>query len=56
MISVFESKKQYYMTRAVAEELPDEHKRFILQYLHEKQQYLTDYLQIFEFYIENGQQ
>lgn len=44
------------MTRAVAEELPEEHIQFIIKYLESYQDRLTDYLQVFEFYIENKEQ
>ncbi|MEL4024036.1 DUF960 family protein [Lysinibacillus endophyticus] len=53
---MFEPNKPFYMTRAVAQELPVEHQQFILQYIFEHHQQLTDYLQIFEFYIEKDQQ
>ncbi|MCP1143660.1 DUF960 family protein [Lysinibacillus endophyticus] len=53
---MFEPTKQFYMTRAIAEELSVEHQQFILKYIFEHHQKLTDYLQIFEFYIENEQQ
>lgn len=56
VISMFESNKPFYMTRAVAEELSHEHQQFILQYIYENHEQLTDYFQIFEFYIENGKQ
>lgn len=56
VILMFETTKPFYMTRAVADELPVEHQQFILQYIFEHNQQLTDYLQIFEFYIENNQQ
>ncbi|MFV2046290.1 DUF960 family protein [Metabacillus sp. YM-086] len=46
---MFEADKPIYMTRAVAEELPDELKYFIVQYLHGCHHNLTDYLQVFEF-------
>lgn len=45
-----------YMTRAVAEELSTEHQQFIFRYLRQLQNQLTDYLQVFKFYIENNQQ
>lgn len=44
------------MTKAVAETLPSEHQQFILNYLVAQAEQLTDYLQVFEFYIENGEQ
>jgi len=44
------------VTRAVAEQLSGEHQLFILKYLHEHQASMNDYLQVFEFYIENGEQ
>jgi hypothetical protein len=53
---MFENNKKRYMTRAVAEELSDEHQQFILAYIEENQKQLTDYFQIFEFYIEENQQ
>lgn len=56
VILMFELTKPFYMTRAISEELPVEHQQFILQYIFENHQQLTDYLQIFEFYIENDQQ
>ena len=46
----------YYMTRAVADELSGEHQQFILRYLVEQALQLTDYLQVFEFYVENDEQ
>ena len=53
---MFEKNIKRYMTRAVADELSDEHQRFILTYIEENQKQLTDYFQIFEFYIEGNQQ
>ena len=53
---MYQSVQGYYMTRAVADELPGEHQQFILQYLVKQQKQLTDYLQVFEFYIENNEQ
>lgn len=53
---MFERNKPRYMTRTVAETLSKEHQQFLLRYLDEKQERLTDYLQIFEFYVENNQQ
>ncbi|MBY6088504.1 DUF960 family protein [Priestia flexa] len=53
---MFERHKPMYMTRAISEELSKEHQQFIFQYLREQQNQLTDYLQVFEFYIENNQQ
>ncbi len=44
------------MTRAVAEELPDEHKHFMVQYFHENHEMLKDYLQVFEFSITGKKQ
>lgn len=52
---MFEQSKPFYMTKAISEELPVEHQQFLLQYFKHYHQ-LTDYLQIFEFYIENDQQ
>ncbi|WP_342533879.1 DUF960 family protein [Lysinibacillus sp. FSL K6-0057] len=46
----------FYMTRAIHEELPEEHQQFILKFLLQHHLQLTDYLQIFEFYIENDEQ
>ena len=45
-----------FVTRAIAEQLSGEHQLFILKYLHEHQASMNDYLQVFEFYIENGEQ
>ena len=56
VILMFEPTKPFYMTRAISEELPVEHQQFILQYIFEHHQQLNDYLQIFEFYMENDQQ
>lgn len=53
---MFEPSKPFYMTRAVADELSQEHQQFILQYIFEQYEQLTDYLQVFEFYVENDQQ
>jgi succinate dehydrogenase flavin-adding protein (antitoxin of CptAB toxin-antitoxin module) len=53
---VFEKDKPTYMTRAIANELDKELQQFILRYIDENGEQLTDYLQIFEFYIENNQQ
>lgn len=53
---MYQSVQGYYMTRAVADELSGEHQQFILQYLVKQRKQLTDYLQVFEFYIENGEQ
>jgi len=44
------------MTRTVSDELSQEYKQFIIQYIHENHKQLTDYLQIFDFYIEDEQQ
>lgn len=49
---MFESTKPFYMTRTVADELSYEHKQVIIKYLFEHYEQLTDYLQIFEFFIE----
>ncbi|MEK4712065.1 DUF960 family protein [Sporosarcina sp. FSL K6-5500] len=46
----------FYMTRAINEELNQEHLHFIIKYLFEHSEQLTDYLQIFEFYTVNDQQ
>lgn len=48
--------KKVYITRGIKDELPYEHQFFIVKYLHEYEQHLTDYLQVFEFYTENNQQ
>lgn len=53
---MYESVQGYYMTRAVADELSGDHQQFILRYLVEQQKQLRDYLQVFEFYIENDEQ
>lgn len=57
---MFEPSKRFYMTRAIAEELSIELGQYIFhyifQYILKNHQELTDYLQIFEFYIENNQQ
>lgn len=53
---MFEAEKARYMTMVVAEELSLEHKQVILNYIHNHKAQLTDYLQVFEFYIENDQQ
>jgi hypothetical protein len=53
---MFEKDKPTYMTRTIANELDKEHQQFILRYIDENGEQLTDYLQIFEFYIENNQQ
>lgn len=44
------------MTRAVANELSQEHQQFILRYIQENQKKLTDYMQVFDFYVEGNQQ
>ncbi len=44
------------MTRAVANELGHEHQQFILGYIHENQEKLSDYMQVFDFYVEGNQQ
>ena len=53
---MFEADKPIYITRAVAEELPDEHKHFIVQYLHGCQEILNDYFQVFEFSVNENKQ
>ncbi|MBE4907875.1 hypothetical protein IMZ08_07385 [Bacillus luteolus] len=53
---MFESNKLYYMTSAVAEELDEEHQVYIVNYIRYHQEQLTDYLQVFEFYIEDNKQ
>ena len=53
---MYQSVQGYYMTRAVADELSGEHQQFVLQYLVKQRKQLTDYLQVFEFYIENNEQ
>lgn len=53
---VFEKDKPAYMTRTIANELSKAYQQFILGYINENGEQLTDFLQIFEFYIENNQQ
>jgi hypothetical protein len=53
---MFEPHKQIFMTRAVTEELSIEHQHFIIQYLKENHTQLTDYLQVFDFYLEGNKQ
>lgn len=44
------------MTAAINERLPMEHLQFIVEYLLNHQEQLTDYLQVFQFYIEDKEQ
>lgn len=53
---MFENDKQIFVTKAIAEQLSAEHQFFIYQYIQEYHAHLTDYLQIFEFYLENSEQ
>jgi protein-tyrosine phosphatase len=53
---MFEANKKIYMTRAVANEISQKHQQFILGYIHENQGKLTDYMQVFDFYVEGNQQ
>jgi hypothetical protein len=53
---MFERNKPMYMTRAISEELSQEHLNFIVEYLLNNRAKLDDYLQVFEFYIENNEQ
>lgn len=53
---MFEPTKPFYMTRAVAEELSAEHRQFIVSYLYECHNELTDYFQVFEFSITKKKQ
>lgn len=53
---MFTSEKPIYVTRAIAEELPAEHQFFIYQYITEHYKKLTDYLQVFDFFIKDNQQ
>ncbi|WP_163151592.1 DUF960 family protein [Anoxybacillus sp. MB8] len=53
---MFERYKPRYMTRAVADRLSEEHVQFIFRYIDEKNERMTDYLQVFEFYVENNEQ
>ncbi|MFD1734996.1 DUF960 family protein [Bacillus salitolerans] len=53
---MFESNKPIYMTKTISEKLSKGHRDFIVHYIVEKQSTLEDYLQIFEFYIENNKQ
>lgn len=53
---MFEIHKPRYMTSRIAEELSEEHLTFIIRYMDKHQKNLTDYLQIFDFYVENDQQ
>ncbi|PIC95705.1 hypothetical protein CSV69_10215 [Sporosarcina sp. P26b] len=56
MSIMFSVDKPIYVTRAIAEELPGEHQLFIYQYFWNQQEVMTDYLQVFNFYIEDGHQ
>ncbi|KFZ43675.1 hypothetical protein CS060_13135 [Anoxybacillus flavithermus] len=53
---MFERYKPRYMTRAVADTLSEEHLQFILRYVDERNEQMTDYLQVFEFYVQNHEQ
>jgi len=53
---MFEANKPRYVTKAISDELSADHLFFIVQYLYKQQKQLTDYLQVFEFYIEDGDQ
>jgi hypothetical protein len=53
---MFEDNKKIYMTRAVANELSQEHQFFILGYIHEHQEKMTDFMQVFDFYVKYNQQ
>lgn len=53
---MFDNDKQIFVTKAIAEQLSAEHQFFIYQYMQEYLEHLTDYLQVFEFYLENNEQ
>ncbi|MCM3116317.1 DUF960 domain-containing protein [Neobacillus sp. MER 74] len=53
---MFGRNKRIFMTRAVANEMSQGHLQFIIGFIYEHQEQLTDYFQIFEFYTENDQQ
>lgn len=53
---MFEPNKPIFMTRFISKELSQEHQQFIIQYIIEHHQLLTDYLQVFDFYPINNQQ
>lgn len=53
---MFDNDKQIFVTKAIEEQLSDEHQFFIYLYMQEHHERLTDYLQIFEFFIENNEQ
>lgn len=53
---MFEKHKPKYMTKTIAIKLSEEHQQFIIDFIDRNGNQLNDYLQIFEFYIENNQQ
>lgn len=55
-MNMFDQSKALYMTKTIAQELPTEHLHFIIDYLIKHQPKLTDYLQVFDFYVEQQQQ
>lgn len=55
-MQMFEKTKPIYMTLSISYELSEEHVQFILQYIKRHYVNMTDYLQIFKFYIEDDEQ
>lgn len=53
---MFEPSKKMYMTRNISERLSGGHILFIVTYLHDNHATLSDYLQVFEFVIEESKQ
>lgn len=53
---MFNHDRQIFVTKAIAEQLSAEHQFFILKYIHEFSENMTDYLQVFEFYTEDDEQ
>lgn len=56
MIIIFSIDKPIYVTRAIAETFPAEHQLFLYQFFLNHHAIMTDYLQVFKFYAEEGNQ
>ncbi|MCE4049918.1 DUF960 family protein [Bacillus sp. Au-Bac7] len=53
---MFELQKDSYMTGTVKTELSQEHQLFILNYITRFHKQMTDYFQIFEFFVQGDHQ
>lgn len=53
---MFSFDDEIFMTSTIARELPVEHQQFIYHYFKTRQEIMTDYLQIFQFYVQDEKQ